>query len=228
MRGALVVLRAGLLSLLAGCTSFATVRSAEVRSGPSASLQASARTPPGDEAAWFWSLDCAERCNRPVPGADAGATVGWRPGAGRRAVALGVGLNGLYPYVDGYVQLGDGGRPFGLGARVGLPLTSWREHQLYGRYDVTLGPSRRLLLNPALFLHEGRSPNGENAGSFLAFVQGIGVEHRGEAMSLTPALAIGVGRARRDGDVGRRERAMSMFAAASLGVTVHRRDSSRP
>jgi hypothetical protein len=211
------------LQLVAGgCTSFATVRSAEVQPGTAGSLQASASTRPGDLAGWFWSFDCAQACDHPVLGGDVGLTYGWPRNGGAGAFALGVGLSGTHPYVDGYLQLGAGRQPFGLGMRVGPPLTSWREHQLYARYDVRLGGTTRLLLNPALFLHEGRSPNGENPGTFLAFVQGVGLLLEGERVSWTPAVALVAGRAQRTSYGQQYGPVASVFGTASLGLTFHR------
>ena len=226
MRVSSLGLIAALWSLVSGCTSFATVRSAEVHRGPSAMLQTSASTPPGDEAGWFWSFDCAERCNHPVVGGDVGFTYGWPGASGAGAFALGVGVSGMHPYVDGYLQLAGGSQPFGVGARFGPPVTSWREHQLYARYDVRTGGSR-LLLNPALFIHEGRSPNGENPGTFVGFVQGIGLLHEGERVSWTPAVALVAGRAQRTSYGQRHGPVWSMFGAASLGVTFHQRTLGR-
>lgn len=211
-----------LLPLASACTSFATVRSAEVIAGPSVAIQASASTPPGDVAGWFWSYECVEVCDHPVVGGDAGLTYGWPRGGGVGAFAVGVGLSGVFPYVDGYTQIGAGRQPFGIGARLGLPLTSWREHQVYGRYDVRLGRSSRLLLNPAVFLHEGRSPNGASPGSFLAFVQGVGFLLEGERVSWTPTIALVAGRARRNSYGQQYGPARSVFGTASIGVTFHR------
>lgn len=211
------------IATASGCTSFATVRSAEVTPGASLGLQASVSTPPGDVAGWFWSFDCEERCDHPVPGGDAGVTYGWRPAGGPHGVALGLGTSGTHPYVDGYVQLGGGRLPFGVGARGGVPIGSWREHQLYGRVDVPLGADTRLLLDPALFLHEGRAPNGESPGRFVAFVQGVGLQIDHGSLAWTPAVALVAGRGERT-SYGRRygpERAV--FATASVGVTWHRR-----
>jgi hypothetical protein len=208
---------------LGGCTSFATVRSAEVLPGPSLGIQASASTRPGEVAGWFWSLDCAQTCDHPVPGGDAGLTYGWPRDGRAGAVALSVGVDGTHPYVDGYLQLGTGRRPFGVGVRVGPPLTSWREHQLYGRYDVRLAEATRLLLNPALFLHEGRTPNGASSGSFFGFVQGVGLLLEGESVSWTPAIALVAGRARRNSYGQEYGPERSVFGTASLGVTFHRR-----
>src|SRR5215213_8192329 len=130
------------------CTSFATVRSAEVHPGPSVTLQASISTPPGDGPAWFWSFDCASECDHAIGGFDASLAFGQ---TGRTPFAWGAGVSGVHPYVEGYVQIGRGERPYGVGARLGVPVTSWNEHQLYGRYDVRLANGQRLLLNPGLF-----------------------------------------------------------------------------
>lgn len=226
LRLSIVGIFAALQPFVSGCTSFATVRSAEVRPGPSAMLQASASTRPGDVAAWFWSYDCAQFCDRPVVGGDGGFTYGRSRASGAGALALGVGVNGMHPYVDGYLQLAGGSQPFGLGVRVGPPVTSWREHQLYARYDVRAG-GRRLLLNPALFIHEGRSPNGENPGSFIGFVQGVGLLLEGEHYSWAPAVALVAGRAQRTSSGQRYGPVWSMFGTASLGLTFHRRTSDR-
>jgi hypothetical protein len=157
-----------------------------------------------------------------VLGGDAGLAYGWpRGGAAAGAFALGVGLNGTHPYVDGYLQLAAGRQPFGVGMRVGPPVTTWREHQLYGRYDVRLDGTTRLLLNPAAFLHEGRSPNGENRGSFVGFVQGVGLLLEGSSVSWTPAVALVAGRAQRTSYGRQYGPVRSVFGAASLGVTFH-------
>ena len=137
---------------------------------------------------------------------------------------MGVGTNGVHPYVDGYVQLGGGRAPFGVGGRLGVPLfENWSEHQVYGRLDLRTGGRTRLLLNPALFVHEGRSPNGENPGSFVAFVQGVGLMIEGERVSWTPSVAVVSGRARRTSGVERLGPEWSVFGSAALSVTVHRR-----
>jgi hypothetical protein len=220
-RGALVM--AALPSLLIGCTTFATARSAQPYLGTSVSLQASGSTPPGDLASWLWSFDCAEACNHPIVGGDMGVTYGWQPNGGPRAVTLGAGINGVSPYIDGYMQLAAGPRPFGLGARLGLPVLSWSDHEIYARYDIPIAKDSRVLLNPGVFLHEGRSPNGASSGSFLGFVQGVGLQIEGERVSWTPAVAVVAGQSRRD-RYGRRDGPVSsVFATASMGVTLHGR-----
>jgi hypothetical protein len=188
-----------------------------VRPGFSALVQASATTPPGDDAAWFWSDDCSVDCDHLVAAADLGITWGAVPERGA-AYALTAGLSGVYPYVDGYVQLGRGSRmPFGLGARVGVPVDSWNEYAVYGRVDRRLGARRRLLLNSAVFVHTGHSPNGANPGSFVAFVQGVGVLFEGTAASCAPGLAVIAGGGRRNGSSF-----TSVFLMASATVTLHR------
>jgi hypothetical protein len=209
--------------IMSGCTSFSTVRSAEVHPGPSAMLHASVSTPPGDETAWFWAYDCPRDCNRVIGGADLGATWGWsQSGLGGRAVAVGVGINGTIPYVDGYLQVVRGARPFGIGARLGIPVDGWGEHQFYARQDFQLGRSTRLLLNPALFVHRGHSPNGENPGSFVAFVQGVGILIEGERLSVTPSASFVAGRAERTSYGERFGPTRSVFGTASVAVTYHR------
>lgn len=168
----------------AGCTSFATVRSAQVQPGGSFTVQGSLTTAPGDETGWFWSLDCAEDCSHPIASVDALYTYG---SAGERPYSLGAGVNGLYPYVEGYKQLNaDSARAYGVGARVGIPAIGWTNHQLYGRYDIGLGDGQRLLWNPGVFLHAGSSPNGQSRGHFLAMVQAVGMEHRGARRTVVP------------------------------------------
>ncbi|HST57233.1 MAG TPA: hypothetical protein VLK84_01015 [Longimicrobium sp.] len=209
----------------AGCTSFATVRSAQVQPGSSFTVQGSLSTPPGDETGWFWSLDCAEDCSHPIAGVDALYTYG---SAGERPYSLSAGVNGLVPYVEGYTQLnGDSGRAYGVGARVGIPVTGWTSHQLYGRYDIGLGDGRRLLWNPGVFLHAGRSPNGESRGHFVAMVQAVGMEHRGPRRTVVPALALVVGQGRRE-RYGDEDSFTSVFGAASVSVTFHRPRAAPP
>jgi hypothetical protein len=203
------------------CTSFATVRSAEVHPGPSLTLQGSISTPPGDEPAWFWSFECASECNRVIGGFDAAVAFGRTE---RTPFTVGGGVSGLlYPYVEGYVQIGRGANPYGVGTRLGLPVTGWTEHQLYGRYDVRLGNGQRLLLNPALFYHAGNTPNGDNPGHFVALVQGVGLLLEGERTSVVPALSVVAGRGEREGDGREISPFTSVFAAASISITWHRR-----
>jgi hypothetical protein len=218
------ILLVGALLTLGACTSFSSVRSAEVHRGPALALQATVTTAPGDDAAWFWGLDCSSDCNRVLTSVDGGVTFGST--SGRTPFTVGAGFSGLlYPYLEGYTQLNRPGRnPWGAGVRVGVPVQSWTEHQLFARFDRPLGDGKRLLLNPTIFLHAGKSPNGANPGHMLAFVPGVGVLFEGETMSFIPALSLGVGR-------GERRRFTSdeggpfttVFGTASMSVVVHRK-----
>lgn len=215
------------LGALTGCTSFSTIRSAEVRPGSAVSVQASIAAPPGDDAAWFWSIDCATQCDHAIPALDLSYEHGWRPSRGV-SYTLGFGLSGVYPFVDGYVQLGSARRlPFGVGARVGAS-SGWMQRQVYGRADIPLGPRQRLLLNPGLFYHSGRSPNGENPGSFLGLVQAVGIEFDMGTLSVRPGAAVVWGRAERTSYGLRYGPTTRAFGTASLGVSLHRSRSAAP
>lgn len=186
----------------------------------------SVSTPPGDEAAWFWSTDCVSECDRFIWSTDLSAVAGFGAEGGGTPFEMGVGLRGIsYPYLHGYVQLDTGVRPWGVGARLGVPIGSWHEHSVFGRYDVPLRDDTRLLLNPSVFLHTGSSPNDANEGSFVGFVQGVGVEFRHGAVSLIPALSgiyahtsrtLGV-----SGPAPNTIEGSSLFVVGSLGVRIH-------
>jgi hypothetical protein len=202
-----------------GCTSFATVRSARVHPGASVTLQGAISAPPGDEAAWFWSFDCAFECNHAIGGVDLSIAFGY---AGGNPFAVGAGVNGvLYPYLEGYIQLSQASRPFGIGGRFGPPLSGWTEHQVYARYDIPLGPGRYVLLNPAIFYHTGNSPNGAQPGHFLAYVQGVGLLLEGSSVSITPAVALVLGRGKRESFSP--ETFSTAFGAVSVSITFHRK-----
>jgi hypothetical protein len=214
----------GALLTLGACTSFNSVRSAEVHRGPAVAVQGTVTTAPGDGAAWFWGLDCSSDCNRVLASFDGGVTFGST--SGRTPFSVGAGFSGLlYPYVEGYAQLNRAGQnPWGAGVRVGVPAHSWTEHQLFARFDRPLGDGKRLLLNPTLFLHTGNSPNGANPGHVLAFVPGVGVLFEGETISFIPAISLGVGR-------GERQRYSSeeggpfttVFGTVSMSLVGHRK-----
>jgi hypothetical protein len=202
--------------LLAGaCTSLATVRSADVMPGLSATVQASTSTKPGDAIGWFFH-DCA-RCNSRIVSGDVGVTYGSRHGDETRPFAIGFGISGIYPYADGYLQLDTGPTPSGVGVRVAY-LPRWVQSQLYGRFDLPVSDGTRLLLNPAIFVQTGTSPNHRNPGTFLAVVQGIGLLVESEYVSFTPGVAVIAATGSHEGESGAR-----VFGTASLAVTVHRR-----
>lgn len=211
----------------AGCTSFSTVRSAEVRDGLSLTVQGSTTTPPGDDAAWFWAFDCAEGCDHAIGSFDVAVAIG---STGAPSFSFGGGLNGLInPYLEGYVQLSENpNHPYGIGGRLGLPVTGWATHQLYARYDMVLPAGQRLLLSPGLFYHSGNSPSGQTPGRFLALVQGVGLQLGSETTSVVSALAIGVGRGERESYGRTIGPFTSVFGAASMSITFQRRRSIAP
>ena len=215
-------------ALLSACTTFSNVRSADVEPGPSMALQVAATTSVGPETGWFWAFDCAQNCGHAIPGADFTFTYGLSDGAfARHPVAFGGGVNGTYPYIEGYLQLSRAENPFGVGARVGIPAESWNEHEIYLRQDIRLGGSARLLINPEVFIHHGRAPNGASPGSFVGFVQGLGILLDGERVSYVPAVSIVVGRAERNSYGQKFGPERSVFGTASVSVTVHRRKSRK-
>ena len=119
-------------------------------------------------------------------------------------------------------------RAFGVGAKLGVPLVGWSNHQVYARYDIPLRDGSRLLWNPGLFAHFGNSPNGENPGHFLAMVQAVGLEHRGERRTMVPAVALVVGQGRRESYDTSEGPFTTVFGVATLSVTFHRRRSAPP
>ena len=101
------------------------------------------------------------------------------------------GISGL----GARVAFGD----FGMGARLGVPVvSSARASALRALRRAARRHDSELLLNPALFLHEGRAPNGASPGSFIGFVQGLGLLIEDEQVSWTPAVALVAGRAQRN------------------------------
>lgn len=213
------------LPVLAACTSFGTVRSAVVHPGPSVTLQASMTTPPGDEAAWFWSYDCPTDCNRSIVASEAGITMGFPARNGGPSFALGAGVSGVYPWLDGYVQLNGGDRPFGLGARLGWPSRSfrWYEHQLYGRYDIVLDSTRRIVWNPSLFYHAGHGQNGQTTGRVIALVQGVGLALERSRMTVIPSASLALARGRRTFYGDPPDRFTAVFLVLAMNVTFHGR-----
>jgi hypothetical protein len=205
---------------LAACSTFGAVRSAEVRPGLGATLTASASAPVGDAAGWFYSLDCVERCSDQVLGVGGEVSYGWERAIGGRPTSVAVGTSGVYPYVDGFVQLREGGAPFGAGARIGMPGPSWGEYQLYARLDVPLGRSTRLLLDPGLFMLAGSSPNGANDGSIIAFVQGAGLDFDLGGFGITPAVSLVAGHAQHSVAGRAAERGAAFFPVASIAFSV--------
>jgi len=174
-----------------------------------------------DEAAWFWSFDCATDCGRAVPAIGIDYTHGL-VGTGL-PVELGAGFAGVFPYARVYAQLGQGERPWGAGIELGIPFDySWHEHRLFGRMDIPLRDNQRLLLNSSLFLHAGNSPNGQNPGSFIAFVPAAGLLLHRRTSEVIPSLALVVGRGTRESYGAQLEPFHAVFAIFSVSFTVHR------
>lgn len=221
------VVRLLLAPALGACTTFGAVRSAEVRPGLSADASASWSGNVGDVAGWFWSDECMHPCDTKVGGVGAGLTYAWAASGARPALALSLGASGLFPYVEGYTQLGRGRVPFGAGARVGVGEA--REHSLFARVDVPVGARTRLLLNPALFVHENRtisqpdpSLTRTTRNAFVAFAQGVGLEFDAGYVSFTPAVTLIRGRAKHGSYRRSYGPEWSTFPVASLGVAVGR------
>jgi hypothetical protein len=148
---------------------------------------------------------------------------------GARGNELSAGLDGLMPFIGGYAQLAKSERSaYGIGGRLGLPILSWSSSQLYGRYDRILAPGQRLLLNPAVVLHWGNSPNGENPGHYLGVAQGVGMEFEGKNVSFIPAASVVLLHGDRS-SYGQSEGPFtSAFATASIAVVFHRKRSPAP
>lgn len=215
------------LALLSGCT-FSTVRSAEVYSGLSLSVQASTTTPPGEDVYWFSAYDCY-RCNKPVSALYTELTLGSAAPDGARGNEFSAGFDGVMPFIGAYRQLAKSERSaYGIGGRLGLPIISWNSSQVYGRYDRLLGPGQRLLLNPAVVLHWGNSPNGENPAYFVGLAQGVGLELERDRLSFIPAASVVLLRGERSnhGDSG--GPFTTAFATASVAVVFHRKRSPAP
>jgi hypothetical protein len=206
----------------AACTSFATVRSAEVRPGPSLTTQLSVAASPGPVAGWLWSWECVADCDHDIAALDLTFTYGQRK-SGEPPYAFGLGLNGTFPFAEGYLQLRSVERfPFGVGGRVGIPLGPGWENQLYGRLDVPITSDVRLLWNPAVVHNSTSSPNGSNHGSFIGLVQGVGLELGTGSVTVTPSLALVWGRAEyRNPELHGPE--SRLFGTAALSVTAGRK-----
>ncbi|HET9013223.1 MAG TPA: hypothetical protein VFN38_15460 [Gemmatimonadaceae bacterium] len=213
------------VAFLPGCTSFANVRSARVRPGTTFDLQSSFASNPGDAAGWLLgnNLDCAERCGGGILGGELGVARGF---VGHSLpFTLGGGVMGIVPYAEGYVQLAQGERPAGIGARFGVsPLTANPMGQVYARVDLPIAAGRHLLWNPALF-HASGSTAAASA-SVTALVNGIGLESDSDE-TLTPSLAFVIARAQHDFPPVREGPGHAWFIVAGLRVAFGRHESAR-
>lgn len=213
------------LAFLPGCTSFANIRSARVRPGMSFDLQSSFASNPGDAAGWLLgnNIDCAERCGGGILGGEFGVARGFV----RHSLpfTLGGGVMGIVPYAEGYMQLVQGERPAGIGARFGLSsLGTTRIGQVYARLDLPIAGGRHLLWNPALF-HASGSTAAASA-SVTALVNGIGLESDSDA-TFTPSLAFVIARAQHDFLLVREGPGQTWFVVAGIRVAFGGHESAR-
>ena len=214
-----ILARVAPLLLAGACTTFGSVRSAEVVRGPSLALQATLSIPPDG---WSATSDCATDCGLLMPGGDASVTLG--TAAGSTPVSVGAGISGVIPYLEGYAQLNRAGEnPWGVGTRVGIPVAPWTEYQLFARFDRPLDGERRLLLTPALYLHTGHARDDRERPTLLAFSQGVGLMYRRADYSVTPSVSLIAGRGERPGSTGQNERYTTVFGTASINVVFHNR-----
>ncbi|MGH7677578.1 MAG: hypothetical protein ACRENU_03855 [Gemmatimonadaceae bacterium] len=213
---------------LGACTSFSSVRNANVAQGPSLFAQANVSSPPGKQATWFFTLCETVNCNHPIPGGDVNLSFG---SVGNRAPPFAVGLAingvfpfaGMFPYLEVYVQLRRSPSASGLGVRIGIPMENWSQHQLYMRFNKRMNDSSTFLWNPGLVLHTGRSPNGENPGTFLGLVSGFGYEFYEKGVALTPSVSIVVSHAQHETFSESHGPEVSVFAVGGLSLTFRRR-----
>jgi hypothetical protein len=208
----------------ASCTTFTSVRSAEVRPGPSFHAQASVASPVGDEAGWFYSYDCSSACNTAVAGADVDFATAFST-AGGRGSTIGIGTSGFYPSIEFYTELDSSRRhPFGLGGRLGLPLLGgWSEHRVYARVDVANREgTRRFLWNPGVVLTTGSSPNGQERGSVMGLSNGFGLQLGDGPVAFVPSFSVVAARGGHSSYSHPATPEWSAFATAGLGVTFRR------
>lgn len=205
------------------CTTFSSVRSAAPPPGLGVHVQAAIASRPGDEAAWFWSFDCANQCDRTVSGAEVITTYGLRgPDASAARATIGIGLTGFSPTVEAYWRIGGAAaRPYGVGARVAI-FDRWVTYNVFGRADFAVRRDTRLLWNPGIVLHTGTSPNRSNDGTFLGLVQAVGFEGGEGPWRVRPSVSFVLGRAEHTSDGRRSGPATRGFATASIGVGYER------
>ena len=138
---------------------------------------------------------------------------------------LGGGVMGIVPYAEGYMQLVQGERPAGIGARFGLSsLGTNPMGQVYARLDLPIAGGRHLLWNPALF-HASGSTAAASA-SVTALVNGVGLEGGGDD-TFTPSLAFVIARAQHDFPPIREGPGQTRFIVAGLRVAFGGHESAR-
>lgn len=206
----------------AACASFSTARSAVASPGASLTAQAAMTSDVGPEVGWFFGDECSP-CDGPMPGTEVGLHYGHAPARpDRKAFTIGLGVNGVFPYVETYMQLRQSSNaPFGMGIRVG-GISNWRQGQIYGRVDRRLSAGRTLLWNPAVFYHGGRSPNGQNRGRVWALVNGFGLELAHGPVAFTPSVSVVAAHAQHSTFFQPATPEFRVFGAAGVGLTLRR------
>lgn len=201
---------------MSSCTSFSTVRSAVVTPGAATTFQLAVAQPPGDDAAWFWSIYCANDCDRAIPAWDVAVAIGHAT-TSRRPYTIGGGLNGPLPYVEGYVQLDTSyRRPSGVGLRLSAPIAGVTEFQLYGRLDKPFGEGSRFLWNPGIMYHGDAS--GLTSGHFIGLVQGFGLEKASGSRVFIPSISLVWGRSVRETNSFVLGKSSTVFATIAMSV----------
>ena len=189
-----------------GCASMGTVRPARVQ--PGTWIEG------GISAGFAWPMlancllsgrktisgDLVGSCKNDGPwGIEGGVTRGIVGDAS--AYSLGAGMQlvagEFTPFVEGYRQMRGDDRPWGIGARAGIPTQGWGAHSATLRFDRPRGEASVLSWNPSLLVQHGRADGkGELNGSWIGLANAIGVTRTGERATSTFALHAVVGRAR--------------------------------
>jgi hypothetical protein len=220
-----------LILVTTSCTTFGTPRSAVVTSGHAVTGTASLSSPPNDDIAWLWGLYCRTDCSRPIPAVALDYTFGVAPDSGA-AFEVGGGVNGVHPFLHGYVQAGrDRQRPWGAGVRIGAPFIHDRkllrhEHQAFVRMDVRRRDDRALLISPTLYFVEERSGDqrvsGRDRRRLLTVVPAVGWETSTPQRRITYGVSPVLGWLSFDDGLGTSHSRFDFFAVLSVGVTFHR------
>jgi hypothetical protein len=199
-----------------GCTTFATVRPAEIHPGLSFHTQATVSAPPGELPGWIWSFDCAEDCNKGIPGVELSLFHGVSDST--RGYYLGGGLVApINPFLEGYWRFSRNAPARGIGARIGIPVSGWSEARVFYRQDI----GSRVTSNTNFVVTTGSSPNGANTATFLALIESVGLVERSAGSVIIPALSVGVTHTVRT-RYGDRETAFGLLGVASFGVEILR------
>lgn len=167
-----------LVQSLAGCTPFGGVRSAQARPGVHFNGLVSIASSPGDVAGRLLGndIDCTIGCRGSILGTELGLAYGLRTTTAH-PLEPGVGATGNFiPFADGFVPLGHGSHPYGIGARVGATGDGSTYRSLSGRHDAPLRNGQRLLWNPALTQYVASSTSAVARALALSNTLGLNFE----------------------------------------------------